>query len=235
VIKQLKKEQVLEVHVQKGMKPGHKVTFREAADQAPGAEPGDVVVILLERSEPKEKEGKDGKKKPRVDEDGPIVPSFKRVHNGEDLLMEHEMNLAEALLGFEFSFRHLDQRIVIVKSPEGKTFSPSDLLIVEGEGMPQQKNPVFKGDLYIKLNLNMPTAKDLADESVRKQLAALLPPSQPLPEGIKTNSEVQHYTATPFDAEQAEARAQRNREKTRNHYEEDDDEHQGPTTQCRQQ
>jgi len=240
--KVLKKEQVLEVHVDKGAKPGQKVTFREAADQAPGADSGDVVVILMEKPDPSRGEGKEGKnKKPRVSKTlvEPITPTFKRI-NGDDLSMEYDINLAEALLGFEIAFKHLDDRIVIVKSPEAKITSPGDVMVVETEGMPQTRNPVLKGDLYIRFNIIMPTKEDLKNDSVRKQLTSILPQVPQLPDSVKTNSEIQHYIANPFD-EQLDARNRnrggggRNHHHTQHAYEEDDEEHQGQQTQCRTQ
>lgn len=44
-----KETKLLEVHVDKGMKHGQKITFSGEADQAPGVEPGDIVLILQEK------------------------------------------------------------------------------------------------------------------------------------------------------------------------------------------
>jgi DnaJ-class molecular chaperone len=46
VIKEVK---ILEVHVDKGMKHGQRITFTGEADQAPGVEPGDIVLLLQEK------------------------------------------------------------------------------------------------------------------------------------------------------------------------------------------
>jgi len=238
--KVVKKQQVLEVNVEKGMKPGSKVTFREAADQAPECEPGDVIVTLLEKPDPsREPEAKEGKqKKPRVSKSPNDLPSpsFKRLKDGSDLLMEYDVTLSEALLGFEIAFKHLDDRVIVVKSPEGKVTSPNDLMVVEGEGMPLPKNPTLAGDLYLKLNIIMPTHKELADESVRKQLTALLPQAPALPESIKKkDADVHRYTCSPYDAEAA---AQKNQERSRGSHAHDDDDDEnghGHTAQCRQQ
>ena len=43
VIKEVK---ILEVHVDKGMKHGQRITVTGEADQAPGVEPGDIVRLL---------------------------------------------------------------------------------------------------------------------------------------------------------------------------------------------
>ncbi len=44
--KVVKEVKILEVHVDKGMKHGQKITFGGEADQAPGVEPGDIVLVL---------------------------------------------------------------------------------------------------------------------------------------------------------------------------------------------
>lgn len=40
---------ILEVHIDKGMKHGQRITFSGEADQAPGVEPGDIVLLLQEK------------------------------------------------------------------------------------------------------------------------------------------------------------------------------------------
>lgn len=47
--KVVKEVKILEVHVDKGMKQGQKITFGGEADQAPGVEPGDIVLVLQEK------------------------------------------------------------------------------------------------------------------------------------------------------------------------------------------
>lgn len=47
--KVVKDVKILEVHVDKGMKHGQKITFGGEADQAPGVEPGDIVLVLQEK------------------------------------------------------------------------------------------------------------------------------------------------------------------------------------------
>lgn len=45
----MKEVKILEVHVDKGMRHGQKITFGGEADQAPGVEPGDIVLVLQEK------------------------------------------------------------------------------------------------------------------------------------------------------------------------------------------
>ena len=47
--KTVKDKKQLEVFIQRGSKNNSRVTFRGEADEAPGTEPGDVVVVLQEQ------------------------------------------------------------------------------------------------------------------------------------------------------------------------------------------
>jgi DnaJ homolog subfamily A member 2 len=74
---------VLEVHVEKGMKNNTKVTFRGAADETPGLEPGDVNFIIQEKEH----------------------DMFKRKN--ADLLVTKEVSLNQALTGLTVRFHLL--------------------------------------------------------------------------------------------------------------------------------
>ena len=49
-------------------------------------------------------------------------PRFKR--KGEDLFMDHNLTLTEALCGFQTSVLHLDGRTLLVKSNVGEIIKP---------------------------------------------------------------------------------------------------------------
>ena len=50
--KVIKTKKTLTVHIDKGMKQGSKIVFRQESDQAPGIIPGDVVVALEQDAHP---------------------------------------------------------------------------------------------------------------------------------------------------------------------------------------
>lgn len=76
-------------------------------------------------------------------------PIFKR--EGNDLVMNLDLKLSDALLGTEYSIQTLDGEIK-VKIPEG--VSINEILRVKGKGMPITKNK--RGDLLIKLKIKLP-------------------------------------------------------------------------------
>jgi DnaJ-class molecular chaperone len=43
---------VLEVHIDKGMEDGQRITFNGESDQQPGLPPGDIVIVIDEKEHP---------------------------------------------------------------------------------------------------------------------------------------------------------------------------------------
>ena len=78
------------------MKHGQKITFAGESDEAPGLLPGDVIFVL------------------QMEEH----TLFRR--KGADLLIEHEISLAETLCGFSFPIKHLDGRTVTIHNTGGQ-------------------------------------------------------------------------------------------------------------------
>ena len=83
--KKVKKEKkIIDAEIDKGAPNGQAYHFYGEADEYPGAEPGDVIIIVQEQPH----------------------KVFKR--KGADLLMEKEITLYQALTGVDFVFEHLD-------------------------------------------------------------------------------------------------------------------------------
>jgi DnaJ family protein A protein 2 len=162
-------------------------------------------------------------------------PKFVRLKNGTDLLIEKEFTLIEALLGFQYAFKHLDDRVVLIKTAPGHVIAPEDVMMVEGEGMPIYRNPVAKGDLYIKCTIQMPKPEELKDPKVREALTKLLPKAPALPADFKLD-DAQEHQAKLLDAETIRNRQRDNhRQQQENSYDSREDD-EGPRggTQCRQ-
>ncbi|MDO8659675.1 MAG: molecular chaperone DnaJ [Candidatus Parcubacteria bacterium] len=75
---------------------------------------------------------------------------FKR--DGNDLVMNLNLKLSDALLGTEYPIQTLDGDIKVT-IPEGVTIN--EILRVRGKGVPMGKNK--RGDLLIKLNIKLPS------------------------------------------------------------------------------
>lgn len=77
-------------------------------------------------------------------------PVFKR--DGNDLVMNLNLKLSDALLGTKYPIQTLDGEIEVT-IPEG--VSINEILRVRGKGVPNSKNK--RGDLLIKLNIKLPS------------------------------------------------------------------------------
>merc|ERR1719203_2429788 len=95
-----KEKEYLDVMIQKGSTDGHKIPFREMADEHPDADAGDVVFVLEEQKH----------------------ADFKR--KGADLFIERKISLVEALCGFEMELTHLDGRKLLIKTFPGEIVKP---------------------------------------------------------------------------------------------------------------
>lgn len=263
------------------MTPGQKIRFAGEANEVPGMETGDIVVVLMQRdpdappedddeeeevdldadpdAPPKPKKEKPKKAAKREESkrgakaaaktaaasttttttaatDESVKATFQRLRNGIDLVMEKKLTLVEALLGYRFSFKHLDGRILVVRAPVDHVVAPDEIMIVEGEGMPMYRNPTHRGDLYIKFSIVMPRAEDLKDRAVREALGKLLPPAPRLPSDVTEESE--QHVAKKYSEEEAKAKARENeaRQRAQAAYarDDEDDERGGGGAQCRQ-
>jgi len=146
---------VLEVHIDKGMRDGQKITFPDEGDQLPGIIPGDIVIQLEEQPH----------------------PQFKR--RGDDLYYEAKIELLTALAGGQLTIQHLDERIILVNILPGEVIKPGELKAILGEGMPSLRHHDH-GNLYIKFDVDFPTPHWNTPEQIKK-LEEILPPRKPLP------------------------------------------------------
>lgn len=201
--KVLNEIKILEVHVEKGMRENQKIFFRGEGDQQPDTQPGDVIIVLQQKPH----------------------DVFKRT--GDDLLMEREITLTEALCGFEFVVKHLDGRDLLVRHLPGEVIKPGDLKGIQGEGMPQHKNPFEKGNLYIKFDVTFPE-NNFATEDQLKKIESILPPRPAFV--MPTGEDVEEVNLMEYNASERS----RGREEA---YASDDDEHMhtGPGVQCAHQ
>ena len=128
----VREKKIIECDVLKGMKDGQKITFSGEADQAPGTEPGDIVIVLDEQEH----------------------PVFQR--NGHNLIMKMVITLTEALCGFKRCVETLDGRTLLVVSHPGEVIKPGEVKAVEHEGMPMYKHNMINGMLLIKFEIKFP-------------------------------------------------------------------------------
>ena len=149
---------VLEVHVEKGMRESDKITFRGMSDEVPKMEPGDINFIVQEKEH----------------------ELFKR--KGADLLIVKEVSLNQALCGYSWKIKHLDGRVLIIKSKPGEVIKPEMntkealpfVKVLPDEGMPSKGNPFVRGNLFIMFRVRFPEDNQIPD-NVIAELRKMLP------------------------------------------------------------
>ncbi|CAF1136555.1 unnamed protein product [Didymodactylos carnosus] len=147
----VRERKIIEVHIDKGMEDGKKITFNGEGDQEPGLEPGDIVVVLDEKEH----------------------PQFKR--DKTDLHMTMSITLSEALCGFQKVINTLDNRALVITSLPGDIIKPGDIKCLLNEGMPVYRNPLDKGRLVLHFDVKFPEKNEINDKNFAS-LENLLPP-----------------------------------------------------------
>jgi len=129
----MKKEtKIIEVTIDKGSPHGEKYVFHGEGDEFPGAETGDVIVVV----------------------DLQDHKTFKR--KGADLLVERKITLVEALTGVDFILTHLDGKKIRIKSAQGDVIKPNSLMTLKDLGLPFHKKSYQFGHLFILFKVEFP-------------------------------------------------------------------------------
>jgi len=149
--KTVRERKTVQVHIDKGMKDGQKIVMSGEGEQEPGVQAGDLVVVLDEQEHPV------------------------YTRKGTNLIIRMELELVEALCGFQKSLKTLDDRHLLITVLPGEVIKQGDLKCIPGEGMPHYKNPFEKGNLVIHFVVHFPENNFVAADKI-SQLENLLPP-----------------------------------------------------------
>jgi len=114
------------------MTDGEKIVLYGEGDQEPDLAAGDIIIVIDEKPH----------------------PVFKRMNI--DLVMQMDLELVEALCGFQKTIETLDGRILVITAIPGEVTKPGDVKCIMSEGMPIYKNPMEKGRLVIQFSVNFP-------------------------------------------------------------------------------
>lgn len=192
-----KERKILEVHIDKGMKDDQQIRFNGEGDQEPGLEPGDIIIVLDEKEH----------------------AQFRR--RGNDLIMQKEISLVEALCGFQNTIKTLDNRQLVIHTVPGEVIQDKMVKCVMGEGMPIYRDPFEKGRLIISFTVKFPDSVDINNI---QQLESCLPPrvEEIIPDDAET------VMLTNFDPTDGP----RNRARGEAYDSDDDDQPGGQRVQC---
>ncbi len=119
----------VEASIPPGARDGTKVRLRGIGPTGPDGRPGDLYLVI------------------QVMED----PLFER--KGDDLYTQTTVDVFTALLGGEAEVTTLEGRLLLTIPPGTQ---PDQLFRLAGRGMPLLKNPQQKGDLYVRVKVQIP-------------------------------------------------------------------------------
>lgn len=141
---------VLHVHVDRGVRTGHKIDFRGEGDQTPGVQPGDVIFEIEQK------------------------PHARFQRREDDLFYKAEIDLVTALAGGTIYVEHLDDRWLSVEIMPGEVISSGALRMIRGQGMPSYRHHDF-GNMYIQFDVKFPDKNWTTDPAAFDALKAILP------------------------------------------------------------
>jgi DnaJ family protein A protein 2 len=150
------------INIKPGMTFGSVLHFNNLGDEHPDTDKkGDLEFILVE--------------------DLGFNPSqLKR--NGNDLHVDIEISLIEALCGISLTLYQLDKRELSINY-NSKVIQPGEIMKIKSEGMTILNNSNVKGDLYIHFSVNLPK---VLDNSRKEILQKVLGHKKSLSEKIET-------------------------------------------------
>lgn len=141
-----RQEKVLTINIKPGWKAGTKITFQKEGDQSPNTIPSDIVFIVRD--------------KPHA--------LFKR--EGNDLKYCAKITLREALCGTKIEVPTLTNEKLQLRLQE--VIKPNTTKHIQGQGLPNPKDPQRRGDLIIFFDIKFP---ETLTDSAKQILTDLLP------------------------------------------------------------
>lgn len=141
---------IVNVDIEKGSFEGDVIKLPEMADEAPNCIPGDILFIISQKNH----------------------NIFKR--KGSDLIIKKNISLSQALTGYQFTLKTLDNRIIKIKTPDNYIIKPPvvdltdngcsilpHIMVVKNEGMPKPNTGgLERGNLFVLFNILFPTNID---------------------------------------------------------------------------
>jgi DnaJ family protein A protein 2 len=162
----------IEVHIDKGVNDGKRYTFAGESDEIPDVIPGDVLVEI------------------QVDKHS------KYLRKGADLVYKAEINLLQALTGYEFVLTHLDGRKVRLYNKPGEVVKPGYFKTCKELGLPFFEQPYKYGNLYLDFEFIFPTS---VNESQKEALIKAFPSLVPKQVTVKCE---ENYLLTDYKKEE---------------------------------
>jgi molecular chaperone DnaJ len=144
----LKKQQKIKVTIPPGIEDGKRITIPGQGDAgANGGPSGDLYVIIHVR------------------------PHEYFERDGNDVYCAIPVSITQAALGAELTIRNLEDKKIRLVIPPGT--QNGKILRLKGEGFPYPNQPNKKGDMYIKVFVQVPTHLSSRAKALLRQLAEI--------------------------------------------------------------
>lgn len=141
----VKTKKKLTLEIEKGMQNGQKIVFKGESEESPDTITGDLIVTLKQKKH-----------------------EFFKQRKRNNLYADININLKEALFGYNKKIKHLDGREIYIES--NKITKPDEVRTITGEGMPVHKFPSQKGDLFITFKVNLPKTLNKKEKELIKEI-----------------------------------------------------------------
>jgi len=134
----------IEVKLPSGARTGTKVRVPEVGPAGPGGQPSDLYLIV----------------------DVAADPRFER--DGNDLRTRITIDAFTAMLGGEVEVQTMTGNVILTIPPGTQ---PEQVFRIAGRGMPQLKNPQVRGDLYVRVKVQIPRTLSAKQKNLLKEAA----------------------------------------------------------------
>lgn len=138
-------EKKVDVSIEAGCPSDHIIKFNGEGNEIPDAEAGDLLIKVS------------------------VKKHKTYTRSGADLIIEKEITLKQALLGFSFTLKHLDGKDFTVSTVPGEAITHGVIKSVKGKGLPFYRDAMSHGNLIVKFAVKFPRGSDLT-EDIKKAL-----------------------------------------------------------------
>ena len=136
--RKIKKEEILNIFIEKGSENGEKIKLNNKGNMQPGKLTSDIIIILNE------------------------IPHKIFQRKGNDLLIKRKISLLDAICGFKFLFKHLDNRFIVIKSND--VIKDKEIKCIDNGGMPIKSDTYSYGKLFVIFTVVYPKINELNSE-----------------------------------------------------------------------
>lgn len=140
-----KKREIIEIKIKRGYKEGTKITFKGKGNQLYNMLPGSICFVIKEKKH------------------------ILYTRNLDDLIVEKEITLKEALVDYLIELPFLDKTTIREKINDNLVIHPNYKHIIKGKGMPNSKKEKY-GNLHINFKIIFPKKLSLYQKKLIKSI-----------------------------------------------------------------